>query len=279
MAGIFKAPRFRQVLAVMVAAGALTLGLRLGGLLGTAGQVTAYATALLAVGTLGLAAGIIGLYAEQRRANQQQEGQLIRRRVADLAQVEIERFSGPGEMVRINVRNGTDRSITNVYVWADVRGVHGHYAAGVPAGDAQSRRMANVPHGEGFYWQLRVIRPGRQAFFTQLTHMNPRPVAAAADADITAFAEFTDVDGDWWRCDEDGNLSRQQPSEQPGAQLPGGPGHGLPPEIPALEAPPSPALRGRPEAWRDAAWLTRFGGRVTPRSAPQHGAGKYSAVP
>ena len=82
--------------------------------------------------------------------------------------------------------------------------------------------MANVPHGGDLFWQLRVVRPGQHAFFTQLTHLTPQPVAARADADITAFAEFTDTDGVWWRCDEDGRVSRQQPREPP----PGAAGRG-----------------------------------------------------
>ena len=196
--------------------------LRLGGLLGTAGQVTAYAAVFLAFGVIVLAAGAVGTYAEQRTANQQQAGQLARQRLADLAQVTIERLSGPGEMLRVDVHNGSERAITNVYVWADARGVRGHYAAGVPVGDARARRMANVPHDGDLFWQLRVVRPGQHAFFTQLTHLNPQPVAARADADITAFAEFSDTDGVWWRCDEDGRVSRQQPGEPP----PGAAGHG-----------------------------------------------------
>ncbi len=167
------------------------------------------------------------MYAELRQANQQQAGQFARRRVADMAQVRIERFSGPGELLRVDVHNGSERAITNVYVWADARGVRGHYAAGVPVGDAQARRMANVPHDDDLCWQLRVVGPGQHAFFTQLTHLNPQPVAARADADITAFAEFTDADGVWWRCDEDGAVSRRQPREPPpGAAGRGGAGEG-----------------------------------------------------
>ncbi len=231
MARFFPLPRSWQVLAAIAAAGLVTAGLRLGGFLGTAAQVTAYATAVLAFGTIGLAAGVVGTYVEQRKANQQQAGQLARQRVADIAQVKIERFSGPGEMLRIDVHNGSERAIRNVYVWADARGVMGHYAAGVPVDDAQSRRMVNVPHDDDLCWQLRVVRPGQHAFFTQLTHLNPQPVASLADADITAFAEFTDTDGVWWRCDEDGSVSRQQPREPPpGAAGRGGgdDGHSIP---------------------------------------------------
>ena len=227
MARFFNLPRSRQVLAAVAAVGLVTGSLRLGGLLGTAAQVTAYAAVVLAFGTVALAAGAVGTYAELRTANQQQAGQLARQKVADLAQVKIERFSGPGEMLRVNVHNGSERAITSVYVWADARGVRGHYAAGVPVEDAQARRMANVPHDGDLFWQLRVVRPGQHAFFTQLTHLNPQPVAARADADITAFAEFADTDGVWWRCDEDGRVTRQQPGEpQPGAAMRGGAGEG-----------------------------------------------------
>src|SRR5260370_15592480 len=130
-------------------------------------------------------------------------------------------------MLRVEVHNGSERAITNVYVWADARGVRGHYAAGVPVEDAQARRMANVPRDGDLFWQLRVVRPGQHAFFTQLTHLSPQPVVARADADITAFAEFTDADGVWWRCDEDGWVTRQQPGEpSPGAAGRGGGGGG-----------------------------------------------------
>lgn len=213
MAWFFKLPRSWQVLAAIATAGLVTAGLRLGGLLGTAAQLTAYATAVLAFGAIGLAVGASGTYVEQRRANQQLALQLARKTVADIAQVKIERFSGPGEMLRIDVHNASERAIRNVYVWADARGAMGRYAAGVPVGDIQSRRMANVPHDDGLCWQLRVVHPGQHAYFTQLVYLNPQPVAARADGDITAFAEFTDTDGVWWRCDEDGNVIRRQTGE------------------------------------------------------------------
>src|SRR5258707_3227502 len=98
MARFFNLPSSRQVLAAIAAVGLVTGSFRLGGLLGTAAQVTAYATAVLAFGTTALAAGAVGTYAEQRTANQQQAGQLARQKVADLAQVKIERFSRAGEM-------------------------------------------------------------------------------------------------------------------------------------------------------------------------------------
>jgi len=246
MARFFNLPRSWQVLAAIAAAGLVTGSFRLGGLLGTAAQVTAYAAAVLAFGAIALAAGVVGMYAELREASQQLAGQLARLRLADLAQVTVERFSGPGEMLRVEVHNGSERAITNVYVWADARGVRGHYAAGVPVEDAQARRMANVPHDGDLFWQLRVVRPGQHAFFTQLTHLNPQPVAARADADITAFAEFTDTDGVWWRCDEDGAVTRRQPGEPPpGAAGRGGGGE----RHSTAESPPSrPGVRMRADA-------------------------------
>jgi hypothetical protein len=211
--GFLKDSRTLVIIGATVAAIALGAVLRVLGLLVTAGQLIGYSTTLLAVASVGLAAGVVGSYAELREASRRQAEQLSKGSEADLAQVEIERFSGPGELVRINVRNGSQRAIRNIYVWADVQNVTGHYAAGLPADDPLSRRMVNVPHDEGLQWRLRVIHPGRQAFFTQLVHLNPHPLPAVADASITAFAEFTDTAGTWWRCDEDGIVTRREIAE------------------------------------------------------------------
>src|SRR5258708_117567 len=262
MARFFNLPRSREVLAAIAAVGLVPGCFRLGGLLGTAAQVTAYATVVRALGAIALAAGAVGTYAELRTANQQLAGQLARQRLADLAQVKIERLSGPGEMLRVEVHNGSERAITNVYVWADARGVRGHYAAGVPVEDAQARRMANVPHDGDLFWQLRVVRPGQHASFTQLTHLSPQPVAARADADITAFAEFTDTDGVWWRCDEDGRVSGRRPGEpQPGAggRSGGGEGHST-----------AESVRSRPGA-RTPAAAVRVLGQARRLVVRQHG--------
>ena len=78
MVRFFDLPRSRRVLAAIAAVGLVAGCLRLGGLLDTAAQVTACATAVLAFGTIGLAAGVVGMYAEQRKANQQQAVQLAR---------------------------------------------------------------------------------------------------------------------------------------------------------------------------------------------------------
>src|SRR5260221_1901282 len=141
----FKTSRLWQVVAAMAALGVVTGVCGLGGLLGT--EVTAYATAVLAFGTVGLAAGAIGTYVEQRRANQQQAGQLQRRKVADIAQVQVERLSGPDELAKIAVTNGSERAIRNVHVWVEVRGMTGHYGTGVQKDDgSQARAMSHVLH-------------------------------------------------------------------------------------------------------------------------------------
>src|SRR5260370_37540601 len=107
-------PRSRQVLRAIAAVGLVTGCLRLDGWLGTAGQVTAYAAVFLAFGVIALAAGVLGTYAEQRKANQQQAGQLARQRLADLAQVKVERFSGTGELLRIDAHRVCARACVRV---------------------------------------------------------------------------------------------------------------------------------------------------------------------
>src|SRR5258708_13887098 len=194
MARLFNWRRSRQVRAAIAAVGLVTGSFRLGGLVGTAGQVTASARVVLAFGTIGLAAGAVGAYAELREANQQLAGQLARQKVEGLAQVKVERLSGPGEMLRVEVHNGSERAITNVYVWADAHGVRGHYAAGVPVEDAQARPMANVPRDGGLFWHLRVVRPCQHAFLTHLTPLTPEPLAAHPIAATHAFSVFSDAD-------------------------------------------------------------------------------------
>src|SRR5258708_39131872 len=109
MARFFNLPRSRQVLAAIAAVGLVTGSFRLGGLRGTAPQVTADATVVLAFGTIALAAGAVGTYAELRTANQQQAGQLARQKAARLAHAKIGRVRGPGEMLRAQARNGRER--------------------------------------------------------------------------------------------------------------------------------------------------------------------------
>lgn len=269
MVGFSGLPRSRQILFGLVAVGVLTAVAGLAGWLDSAQRLTAYAVVLLAVGVAGLAVGAIGEYGELRAAARQHAEQLARAKVADVAQVEIDRLSGPGELVTINVRNASSRAIRNVYVWADVRGVPGHYAAGVPAQDARSRHMIYVPRHDDLHWRLRAIKPGGDALFTQLTHMNPSPVPAVTDAEITAFAEFVDAEGTWWRCDEDGVVAMRQPDETPAAGARGQAGPAAAGGS-ALSAPRRREQAGRRELLGSA----RFAGRVVRRTRSG-----YSDVP
>lgn len=175
----FKASRLWYAVAVVAGLGIITGAFALGGLLRTAAQVTAYATVILSFGTAGLAAGAIGTYLEQRKTNQQQAEQMERRRIADIAQVEVERLSGPDELAKVVVRNCSERAISNVYAWVEVRGMTGHYDAGVQNDNgSMARGMSHVPHDGGLYWRLRIIRPGKAEIFTQLTHMQQQPLPA-----------------------------------------------------------------------------------------------------
>ncbi len=252
----------------------LTIALWLVGWIGTAGRLTAYAVLLLALGVLALAVGAIGIYTEQRDEGRQHADQLARVKIADIAQVQIERLSGPGELVTINVRNASSRAIRNVYVWADVRGVSGHYAAGIPAHDARSRHMIYVPRDDDLHWRLRAIRPGADALFTQLTHMNPNPVPAVTDAEITAYAEFVDAEGAWWRSDEDGTVSSREPDEP----LTTGSRHG--PRL-ATAGEPAHSLQRRrePGGRRELLHSARIAGRVVRRTRSSYGESSYGDVP
>jgi hypothetical protein len=230
---VFKLPkvsRFQQVIITLVAFGLLTLSLVVAGLLDTAARLTAYATVFLAIGTIGLAAGAIGTYIEQRNLARLQRVELDDRTLNEIGQVCIERNSGPGKFLEIRVHNNSSRAIRNVYVWADVEGLKGHYATAVhDDDDHMSRRMSNVPHaaeGGALYWQLRVLLSTHQEVFKQLKHMIDQPVPDVPDSRITAFAEFTDADGTWWRCDETGNV-------------------GHPPAAPPLEVQTHPILGTR----------------------------------
>jgi len=188
----------------------LTIALLAVGVISNTAQVTAYATAVLAVAAAGLAVGAVGTYLEQRDTNRRQAGQLAAVEVADIAQVRIERHTGPGEFVEVIVDNGSSRAIREVYVWADVRGMATRYHLGIQVRGDVTRGMRNVPHGQNLYWQFRSIPPGIPAIFDQLREMSgnlPIP-ASVPDNDITAYAEFTDVRGKWWRIDEDGNVNQ-----------------------------------------------------------------------
>jgi hypothetical protein len=212
--------RRNLLITTVVVAVCLTAALVLSGALTSASQVTAYATVLLAIGTVGLAVGAIGTYVEQRKTNQQQESQLAQQKIADMAQVIVDRISGPSEFLQVIVVNGSKRAIREVYVWADVLG-KGFYPAAVQReGGGMARGMRNIEHQSRDYWQsvdlawqFRVIRPGEQEKFTQLTKISDEPISAT-DPYVTAFVQFTDSDGDWWRCSEDGFVARVNPAPQ-----------------------------------------------------------------
>lgn len=120
--------RSRQVGSGLGLAGVLTLSLWLSGIIDTVATLTAYATAVLAAGTTGLAFGTIGLYIEQRRQSQREPTQETR-------------------------------------------------------------------------------------FFDQAKHMVEQTVPEMPDDRITAFAEFRDPDGTWWRADQDGNIGPPPPTK------------------------------------------------------------------
>ncbi len=209
--------RSRQVASGLGLAGVLTLSLWLSGIVDTAATLTAYATAVLAAGTTGLAFGTIGLYVEQRRQSQWEQGQLSRQKIADMAQVTVIRLSRAGEFVKIGVTNNSSRAIRDVYVWAVAEGMTGLYHA--TAYDDEGRMMAgmsNIPRnasGETLYWRLRTVPTQETRFFDQAKHMIDQPVPEMADERITAFAEFRDPDGTWWRADQDGNIGPPPPTE------------------------------------------------------------------
>jgi hypothetical protein len=218
--------RSRLVISIAVAITViLTIVLVSIGTLGDPGQVTAYATVILAIGTVGLAVGAIGTYLEQRDTNRQQAKQLTAAEVANMAQVMITRRTGMGEFLEVVVHNGASRAIREIYVWADTRGITGRLHLGVLNQEGRvddqaagiGRGMRNVPHGPDLYWQYRAILPGRDVIFEQLRFMSnnqPAPVSIA-DTDITTYAEFIDIHGNWWRVDEDGNVNQIEPEPTP----------------------------------------------------------------
>jgi hypothetical protein len=226
----------RAVAVVLALVVILTIALLAAGVVSNPAQVTAYATAVLAVGAVGLAAGAVGTYLEQRDTSRRQAGQLAAAEVADIAQVRIERHSGPGEFLEVIVDNGSSRAIREVYVWADVRGMAGRYHLGILVNGGVGRGMRNVTHGQDLYWQFRAIPPGIPVIFDQLRDMSGNlPVPSSVpDNDITAYAEFTDVSGKWWRIDEDGNVNQIEPVPT------------LPPQASTVEPASMSGLTGKP---------------------------------
>jgi hypothetical protein len=163
----------------------LTVALWLSGTVATATTLAAYATLVLAAGTVGLAWGAIGTYVEQRRQIKAQQYQLELAWENDIAQVIVRRLSRPGDYLKVNVTNNSSRAIRSVYVWADINGISGHYQAIVQDTDPNSgqpitsRRMRafRITIGTSeLYWSLRTMFPGDSEDFVQFRHVNNQPL-------------------------------------------------------------------------------------------------------
>lgn len=197
----------------------LTLSLWLAGVISSAAALTAYATVSLAVGTAGLAAGAAGTYVEQRRVNITQQLQIQAGRENDIAQISVQRLSGPGQLLKVGITNNSNRSIRRVYVWADIDGIPGRYHGVVLEKNEQtdqeriSRRMRVFrirQDGKELYRSYRAILPDQSMIFVQDTGMDEcrEPVLDVDDAWITAYALFADFEGTWWKCNEEGDVER-----------------------------------------------------------------------
>lgn len=194
---------------------ALTVALWLSGIVASAATLAAYATMVLAAGTVGLAWGAIGTYVEQRRQITAQQHQLELAWENEIAQVIVRRISGPGDYLRVNVTNNSTRAIRCVYVWADIDGFSGHYEAVVQDTDPNSgqaitsRRMRVfriTVGGSELYRCLRTMLPGDTEAFVQFTQTSDQPLLNVDNAWIKAQAIFADIRGTWWKASEDGDL-------------------------------------------------------------------------
>jgi hypothetical protein len=249
----FKFPRWEVVAAIAVLL-LLTVGLWVGKVISTSGDLIAYVTAMLALGSWALAGGAIGLLREQRNAARRVLAQAAE---DDIACVMVSRVSGPGQYLRVEVRNNSSRAIRQVYVWADIARVSGRYHAVVLDGDPRtgqlrmSRRMRLLPvtvDDKELYHSYRTIFPGQFVIFDQDTQLSQcrEPLLDIENAAIKAWALFASAAGtQWWKCSEDGDVIRldeppalvQEAQAQPGMggpdlahshmQLPS-PGYGAP---------------------------------------------------
>jgi hypothetical protein len=223
MSDRFKLPRW-EVIAAVAALLLLTAGLWAGKVITTSGALIAYATAMLALGTVALAGGTIGLLREQRNANKlladQEQSRLTQAAEDDIARVIINRISGPGQYLRVEVANNSGRAIRQVYVWADIERVIGRYHAVVLEADPRtgqlriSRRMRVsriTVDGKELYHSYRTIFPGQSILFDQDTKMAQcrDPLLEIDNASIKTWALFADAAGaSWWKCSEDGEIHR-----------------------------------------------------------------------
>ena len=212
----FKFPRW-EVVATIAVLLLLTVGLWVGKVISTSGELIAYAIAMLAVGTWALAGGTIGLIHEQRKAERRKLAQATE---DDIACVMVSRVSGPGQYLRVEVRNNSSRAIRQVYVWADIARVSGRYHAVVLDADPRtgqlrmSRRMRLLPvtaDDKELYHSYRTIFPGQIVIFDQDTQLSQcrDPLLDIDNAAIKTWALFASAAGtSWWRCSEDGDIIR-----------------------------------------------------------------------
>jgi hypothetical protein len=216
MSNRFKFPR-SEVIAAIAALLLLTAGLWIGKVITTSAELIAYATAMLALGTVALAGGTIGLLREQRNSERRKLAQATE---DDIACVVVNRISGPGQYLRVEVRNNSSRAIRQVYVWAEIERLNGRYHAVVLDADPRtgqlrmSRRMRLLPvtvDDKELYHSYRTILPGQFVIFDQDTHLNQcrDPVLDIDNASIKTWALFAGAAGTpWWKCSEDGEIIR-----------------------------------------------------------------------
>jgi len=240
----FKFPRW-EVIAAVAGLLLLTLGLWVAKIITTSSALVAYATSMLALGTVALAGGTIGLLRDQRNAESRRLEQATE---DDIACVLVNRISGPGQYLRVEVRNNSRRAIRDIYVWADVERVSGRYHAVVLDADPRtgqlrlSRRMRLFPvmmDGKELYRSFRAIFPGQFVIFDQDTQMNQcrDPILDIDNASIKTWAMFASAAGNtWWKCSEDGEIVRlDEPPAQAQEVQPQG-GHGTS-DLPHLQLP------------------------------------------
>src|SRR5215469_14545451 len=250
MSGRFKLPRW-EVFAAITVVLLLTVGLWAGKVITTSGALVAYATAMLALGSFVLAGGAIGLLREQRNAESRKSEQAAE---DDIACVMVNRISGPGQYLRVEVRNNSRRAIRDVYVWADVERVSGRYHAVVLDADPRtgqlrlSRRMRLFPvmmDAKELYRSFRAIFPGQFAIFDQDTQMNQcrDPVLDVDNASIKTWAMFASAAGTtWWKCSEDGEIVRLDEPPALAQEVEPQLGHGTS-DLPHLQLPSPVAMQ------------------------------------
>jgi hypothetical protein len=216
MSDRFKLPRW-EVIAAVAALLLATVGLWAGKVITTSSALIAYATAMLALGTSALAGGTIGLLREQRTANK-----LLADKSAEdnAARVIVNRVTGPGQYLRVEVANNSSRAIRQVFVWADIERVMGRYHTVVLEADPRTGQLQISRHmrvsritvdGKELYHSYRTIFPGQSILFDQDTKMAQcrDPLLEIDNASIKTWALFADATGaTWWKCSEDGEIFR-----------------------------------------------------------------------